>query len=51
MTKIIEIMPDGVSDEIASAIAEGRLCRYAMELEGEIKRLKAAHIWTDFNEK
>ena len=39
-TKIIEMMPDGVSDEIAAAIAEGRLCRYAVELEGEIERLK-----------
>jgi len=40
-TKIIEMMPDDVSDKIISAIAEGRLCRYAQELEGDIERLNA----------
>jgi len=42
MTQIIEIIPDNVSDEIVAAMAEGRLCRYAMKLEGEIEQLKAA---------
>jgi len=35
-TKITEIMPDDVSDEIAAAIAEGRLCRHAVELESQL---------------
>lgn len=39
-TTIFEIMPDNLSNEIVAAIAEGRLCRYAVELEKEIERLR-----------
>ena len=35
-SNVIEIMPDDVSDEIAAAIAEGRLCRYAVHLESQL---------------
>jgi len=40
MTKIVEMMPDNLSNELVAAIAEGRLCRYAQELEMKIVSLE-----------
>jgi len=35
-TNIVEMMPDNVSEAITKAIAEGRLCRYAVDLESQL---------------
>ena len=42
MTKIIELLPDDASETVLDAMAEGRLCRYAVELEDEVALLRAA---------
>jgi len=39
-TNIVEMMPDNVSEAITKAIAEGRLCRYAVDLESQLTAAK-----------
>jgi len=39
MTHITEILPDDASESTIEAMAEGRLCRYAGELEVKVERL------------
>ena len=35
-TNVIEIMPENVSDDIVAALAQGRLCRYTVDLESQL---------------
>ena len=43
-TNIIEAMPKDPPEEIITAIFEGRLCQYAIELYNQVEKLK--HIIT-----
>ncbi len=41
-TNIIEIQPTELPDEIIKAIAEGKLCHYALELFKRVEELEEA---------